>query len=584
MQQKNNPYILDLVKTLDERYSITNKNLSVSEWVSKNTTLKGQAFNTDRYPFQKEILDDMSKTLVVKKISQIGLTEIQIRKMLAFLYRNPNTQGLFSFPDKPLRDSFSQTRLRPLLNDNAIFNQFDRKTVRSVSLAQVGNSFLNVVVGNESAATSLSIDIMAVDEVDLTDQEVLGLYDSRLQNSDIAIRHDFSTPTFADYGIDAAFQFTDQREYMCKCSACNHWQIPDWDHKWVKIPGLSNDFDLSELTEHLIDGIDITQAKIVCEKCGTPLDLASKDREWVPQMPSRSVHGKGYQVRPFSTSRLGVQYIVTSLLRYRKRDFIRGFYNTVLGKTYQDDKSRLQESDIVAAFSNPEPKKVDKTTPIFVGIDVGLTCHVVIGTSSGIDRCEIIEILTVPSAQLVEWCSNLCENYNVVRGCIDRYPYTPTSHEILQLSEYKIFPMGYNYSPNNLTDKRREDHPEDGYFECNRTWSLDTVAKLIRLRRLPINGYKDNKDDYKEHLQNMVRAEEPEKQADWKKLSKEDHFFHATNYFILAVRLQEYIQGASVKGADHRTCYGILTPDMLLPSTGIVGGGAQSPQNFSILD
>jgi hypothetical protein len=570
MQVQNNPYLKDFLQELQERYSLNNLQMPTGEWVCKNTTLKGATFNTNRYPFQKQILDDMHQSVVVKKVSQVGLTEIQMRKVVSFLYRHPNTQGLFSFPDKLLRDAFAQTRLLPMLDGDKIFNPPGKKPVRAKERAQVAQSFLNVVIGNESAATSMSIDIMAIDEVDLTDQDVLALFQSRIQNSDYAIRQDFSTPTFADYGIDSVYNMSDQREYFCKCDACNHWQIPDWHHNWVQIPGLSASFDLEDISEHMLGDLDLDGAKVVCEKCHRELDLNSEDREWVAMNPRLSSHSHGYHVKPFSTGRLGIKYIVSNLIRYKKRDFLRGFHNTVLGRTYQDAKTRITEADVLANLGDPEVPTIDKNLPLFVGIDVGLICHVIIGTGSSWENPRVLQALTVPAKQLVGFVQELCNKYNIIAGAIDRYPYTPTAHEIYDLSRLRIYPIEYGAGSNNLEDKRNDLMPEEGYYRVHRTWSLDALAGLVRRHQLPMMGYGDHKEALKEHLQNMVRAEDPEKPAEWKKLSKDDHFFHALNYFVVAMRIKEFQDNLDGRNVDNRSCYGIMTPNMIIPDMGII--------------
>lgn len=54
--------------------------LSYYEWINKNTTLQGMPYTCDRYPFQEAILNDMSKEMACIKPSQVGLTELQLRK------------------------------------------------------------------------------------------------------------------------------------------------------------------------------------------------------------------------------------------------------------------------------------------------------------------------------------------------------------------------------------------------------------------------------------------------------------------------------------------------------------------------
>ena len=47
--------------------------MSYYDWINKNTTLAGVPFTCDRYPFQKDIINDMSLELHCIKPSQIGL-------------------------------------------------------------------------------------------------------------------------------------------------------------------------------------------------------------------------------------------------------------------------------------------------------------------------------------------------------------------------------------------------------------------------------------------------------------------------------------------------------------------------------
>ena len=47
--------------------------MSYYDWINQNTTLAGVPFTCDRYPFQKEIINDMSLELHCIKPSQIGL-------------------------------------------------------------------------------------------------------------------------------------------------------------------------------------------------------------------------------------------------------------------------------------------------------------------------------------------------------------------------------------------------------------------------------------------------------------------------------------------------------------------------------
>lgn len=549
-----NPHIHSLLETLERRYSPASRNLSTYEWLHKYTKFAGKSFSTEGYNFQRDILNDNHPSMAVIKLSQVGLTHIQIHKALSFLTRNQGLQGAYSLPDKSMRDRVSNTRIRPVLDQNKVFNPeviVGSKPRRSVDLMQIGNSFLHVTLATESAATSTPLDLIMVDEVDLTDSEILALYESRLQNSNFKIRHDFGTPTFDGYGIDAAYSQSDRREYLCKCDACNHWQLPDWSLTHVRIRGLPTSLGLDDITFEILPQLDLQNSFVACEKCNSPLNLASENRQWVAENPANYLT-HGYRVRPFSTSKITIGYIVTQLMKYKNRDKTRGFYNTVLGRTYKDAKARLQDSDIRACLMEPEALSLSSSDPVFVGIDVGQLCHITIGTGTSINNFRVVEFKIVPVGDLISEVGGILKKYRVVRGAIDRFPYTPTAEEVRDLSNGKIFPVEYTQG-SEIDEKEQE-----GYYRGNRTKIIDVVAKKVRTRTLEMNGYGQYREMIVEHLMDMVRVEEPEEQAIWKKLNKQDHFFHSLGFLLFSVRIQEYIKNEELSSQDNRTAVGLV--------------------------
>ena len=80
-----NQYISEFRQKLIKQYS-PRRPLIISEWIVENTQLRGKPFSFgDGYEFQRQIADDTHPSLKVKKISQVGLTELQLRKSLALV-------------------------------------------------------------------------------------------------------------------------------------------------------------------------------------------------------------------------------------------------------------------------------------------------------------------------------------------------------------------------------------------------------------------------------------------------------------------------------------------------------------------
>jgi len=523
--------------------------MSMGEWLCRNTTLRGRPFSFTGYPFQRAIANDMHPNMDVIKPSQTGLTEIQVRKALGFITRNPQTSLIFTLPNEKMFRRVSATRIMPLVEEEKVFNLETRngaKPIRNMGLIQVGTSFMYVTGATEGDATSISADAVFNDEVDLTDQQMLSLFNSRLQNSDWKLNHRFSTPTYPNFGIDQGYQASDQHEYAVKCDSCNHWQVPLFDLNFVNIPGLSSDISsLTEIDEAMIDTgkLNLAEAFVMCERCHAPLDLGREEnREWIAKYASRT-HARGYRVRPFSTARLSVEYIISQMLRYRARDYMRGWYNTVLGEAYTEGNNRLADRDIARCFTaHVTIPEVDPNEPTWLGIDMGRTCHLVLSQGPSLDDQHVIMFRAIPVDQLHDEVQTLLDIYNVIGGACDRHPYTPTADDLFRLSEGRILPVEYR-GTKEINFIRDPVTSEIVHAQADRTTLLDEVARVIRRQRIRFSGYGTQKQQIIEHLTDMVREETPEKPASWVKLTGNDHYFHALGFLLTAIKLKEFERG-----------------------------------------
>jgi hypothetical protein len=558
----SNPYITELIRRIEARYNVDSVDMDLGEWICQNTHLRGRPFNFDRYPFQRRITDDMHPNMDVIKPSQVGLSEVQIRKSLGFLARNRGTTLIFTMPNEKMFKRMSTTRIKPLIEEEKAFNLETRtgeKPTRSMGLYQVGSSFMFVTGATEGDATSISADLVMNDEIDLTDQQMLALFNSRLQNSDFKINQRFSTPTFSNFGVDKGFQVSDQHEYLCKCSCCNHWNSPIFRPQFIHVPGLTVDInDMTEIDEQMIDDgkINIMESYVKCEKCHAPLDLGNTSlREWVARFQSRT-HHRGYRVSPFSTDRLPPEYVITQMLKYKSRDYMRGWWNTVCGEAFTDGNSRLSDADIDMCFTaRSEVPLVDKTEPTWIGIDMGQVCHVVVAQGQSENSLHVVRFAEVPIKELNDYVKDMLATYNVIGGACDRHPYTPNAEDIRDLSEGKILPVEYRgqKSVNLVKDQVTEDVI---HAQANRTGAIDVVAAAVRRKRLRFSGYGHQKSIIKDHLKDMVRDENPEVEAKWVKLSGNDHFFHAMAFLFLGVKLKETERGLS--NEEQRTTVAVM--------------------------
>lgn len=543
----SNRYIAEFVKDINRRFAQDALDMDLAQYICANTTLDKRPFSFERYPFQEKIARDMHPNLDCIKPSQVGLTEVQIRKTICWLLRNRHTAAIFTLPNEKMFKRIATPRILPILDHDEAFNLGEKKPTRSQGMCEIGDSFLFITGAAESDATSISADMVMNDEIDLTDKGMLSLFNSRLQNSDHKINQRFSTPTFEGFGVDLGYQASDQHEYMCKCKACNHWQTPIFTRDYVHIPNLPDDIeDFAEITTEHLDKhrIDLNDTFVKCGKCGAPLDLGDYSaREWVPKYPSRT-HARGYRVSPFSTHRLPPQYILQQLFKYKERDYLRGWYNTVLGLPHTGGDQRLSEAQIKFCMQRGMGRvpDLDPVRATWIGIDVGTTCYIVVGQDGATaDDTQVIRWETCLADNLEQRVNELCAIYNVKQGCMDRFPYTPTANSIRDATKGTIIPVEYRGSKdiNPVEEPAIEDSSIMmlSHIQANRTMFVDHTVGKVRGGTLPMSGWGNQETIIIEHLRDMVRDEQPDKEAQWVKLTGNDHYLHALCFMVYSKKV-----------------------------------------------
>lgn len=532
----------ELHKQASQKFLATGTTVPVGDWLSAHTTLNRKPFTFKRYPFQERIANDMHPNLSCIKCSQIGLTEIQVRKFLAFLRRENGVSGIFTLPTEDMYKRVYTTRISPILRNDEVFNPpVVEKPVRRQDLVQIGDSWGYITGCNEGPATSIPADIVFHDELDLSDEAMIGLFQSRLQNSDYKITQAFSTPTYMGYGVDKNFMLTDQFHYMVRCGSCNHHQFPLFEQDWVHIPNLKFEVDkLTDMTPEQITGLNLKETYVKCSKCSSRLDLSdTSKREWVAKFPSRD-NFRGYKVNPFSTDRISLEYIFTQLSKYKLNENEKGFHNTVLGEPYSPASAQIPEDAIracMAPHGRPENPGFDKA--VFMGVDMGAICHItLVGEHiDGKDPWYLFK--TCHASQLRQVIAELQKEYNIVQACADRYPYTPEVDSIRENTHGVLMPVAYEGKA--IIGPKKDEVGNLIYYTANRTFTLDMVRTSITSGSAVLGGYTSHKDTIVAHLRDMVREETPEKEPKWVKLNGNDHYFHSMGLALVARRVSEHM-------------------------------------------
>lgn len=532
----------ELYQSVETRFGAGSSTDSMGDWICTNTTIKKRPFSFEQYQFQKAIADDMHLDLSVKKCSQIGLTEVQIRKFLAMLTRGNSINGIFTLPNEKMFTRIYNGRIKPILEADSVFNPASAVApVRRRDQIQIRDSFGYITGCTEGDATSTSADFLMHDEVDLSPQETLALYQSRLQNSDLQMTQKFSTPTFIGFGIDKSYALGDQREYVQRCTSCNHYQIPRFTPRFIHFDNFPFEVEsYMDLTIDQINMLDLEHVYVKCEHCDARLDLGNPDlREWIATYPTRN-NFRGYQVRPFSTSRLKPRYLFTQLAKYLDEGFPRGFANTVLGEAYTEKNAQIQRGDVEKCMAGQgNIPNISAETPVFLGVDIGFTCHITLSIDDENGLPVFVLFETCSASQLETRIQELRKIYTIVQGAADRFPFTPTVDALRDITGGLILPVQYRGSA--ALQPQKDELGSVTHYSANRTLLLDRIHTLINNHKLVLSGYTSQKETLITHLCDMVRDEQPDVEAVWKKITGADHYFHAMALSLLARRICDHM-------------------------------------------
>lgn len=355
------------------------------------------------------------------------------------------------------------------------------------------------------SGNSVPADLIVYDELDEAPQKGIDMAQERMSHSEIRESLKLSNPTIPDYGIDKAFQGTDQRYWLLKCPACGHYTC------------LEDTFPkcLVESGGRVIR---------VCERCQSELDPAVG--EWVAKHP-RVTDQRGYHYSQLFSSYVDPGDI---LKQFRTTTNLQDFYNLKIGNAHIEAENRLSLEEVLHLCGSGGIESAS-SGPCSMGVDQGKDLHVVIG-KKGLDRGDSIIHLGVYK----DWeeLDRLMNNFNVGRCVVDALPETRNARAFAERHKGKIYlnyyqihqKNGYNWNEEALT------------VACNRTESLDESHNQVMFRKIFLPKECGIVKEFALHLHNVAKKLEEDDETGSKryvyvKLGT-DHFRHAFNYECMA--------------------------------------------------
>jgi ribosomal protein S27E len=536
------------------RSELASSNLKHSEWVQSHTRLSGANFSFKDHEMQQQIFDDPSSRLSVRKCSQVGLSELLVRKLLTIMGVARYVRVIYTLPTRQFAMKFSKDRVDSVISESPTLSGMIKKGADSVEQKVFTNSNVLYMAGTFGDASAISIPATYVvnDELDFSNLEIIGKMSSRLRHAPVnpdghrGYHYKFSTPTLPNYGVSEGFDQGTQNYYMVKCKCCNHVQAPSWYSDFV-IPGYDDDIKELDRTimRRLMDRGAHNEAYIKCQKCGKSLmeSLLDKDRrQWVAKYPKREE--SSYQISPWDVPVYNTpKSILSQMLGYNR---LMDFYNFVLGLDFVDADSIFLEEvfnlhNRATWWPYTDSDNSGSLIQTVIGMDVGKICHFTVGVMVG-EKLHIVyaeEINHTQTKPAIEAIKSRLLFFNCNVFCLDAGPDITLVRQLLEFCGlYNIRSYAVEYV-RKVGLKDYELNEETRVCKANRTNLLTDLMKDHNNGRVQYVRQESAKimPTFKEQVTNMKKI--VREQPDGEMLEQfvktgPDHFGHSLNYCRIA--------------------------------------------------
>lgn len=488
-------------------------------------------------PFIMQPMSDTHPWKVYEKARQIGISETSISEVIHFLWTNPTTKWIYTFPrDTQLRD-FSTTRIAEAFAETPRMRAL-LGTPNQIYTKKIGEAYLILRSAWESnLGEGIDADGVTLDEKDRMKEGVEVAFRESMKSSKFGFLREVSTPTLPGRGVDASFKESDQQVWLMRCRKCSLEQEISWPENIVQ------QFDYALGTKELPAGCYEYQCRRT--KCRGMIDRIHG--RWVARYPDKK------NIRGYHMPQTIAPWITATRLMQNKIDykFIQLWTNYCLGLPAISNDVLLSDADYDNSCSGHQLilRRTRDWHNISVGIDWGhLNWVVVIGQSTHNNLFYLLNLGVFED--------NYSQELESVKD-IEKFiaPYEPDriiadagfgkDRNAYLMRKYSPRGIGRFYSCqyNPSTKHSRTfqpvwSAPDQGRLLVDRTMSIKVVCRAIKEREFGIPDLGLEKAMlWKRHFKNLapLRVEEDGEIVEDISHTGDDHLVHATVYAWLGI-------------------------------------------------
>lgn len=244
---------------------------------------------------------------------------------------------------------FAGGKVNRIIDQNPILQNFV-KDKDSVEQKRVGKSTIYYRGSwSDRAALMISADWLILDEYDRSKQEILEMYESRLQHSKIGKKSIFSNPSAPDFGVDKYYNKSNQK-------------------RWYITHSCNNTYEMDESC------VDYAREQYICTKCdGIITSDQIRNGKWVATSKGE---WSGYRIPLWIYPKV----TAAKIAEYKRGKSAEYFCNFVAGMPYVGGGNKVQASTVLKCIDLAPNMQEDR---VIIGVDTGLPIHYVLANKQG---------------------------------------------------------------------------------------------------------------------------------------------------------------------------------------------------------
>lgn len=485
--------------------------ISIHSWIQENgiKTESGQPldFHSHRYLF--DIYRDDSKYLCCIKAGQIGFSTMGILKTI-WLSRNRHIDIGYILPTVEMVQKFVGSKVNRMSQQNPVIQSW-MKDKDSITQKQIDENYIFYLgAQTDRSAIMLSLDMLVADEYDKAPQDILEIYDSRLQHSKHGYKWVFSNPTIPNFGVDRFWEISDKKIWHIKHS-CG---------------------EIYPLDESCID----YQSEIFrCQKCKKEInDENRRMGEWIATSEGK---WSGYWI-PLWINPLVSASVICEHKRNKTAEY---FANFVAGIPYINTTNMLSQQILEGNLINKANAQEGR---IIIGVDTGHNIHYTLANKDGIfyhGYCKSVAENPTPGYDPYDELDKLMQRFPRSIMVADQGGDLIGIRKLQAKYIGRVYLCWFTKETKNHEIFRWVDE-ENGTSVCkvlvDRNRAIQLVVDEIKEQRFPIWGIATEWQPYFDHWLNIyrvqeIKGEETDPQYNWRWVWKRkgaDHWALSTVY------------------------------------------------------